>query len=148
MWGGAPAFLEHQAVPDGKMGALGRRYLISRGQFEDVLAQENGRDHLPVLTLPGPGATTLVGSGRYDRLVGLDPVDGIPVVTFTSPTPPEAIESSAPSAAYLGHIVRGIHVVHDLDHAAISAHLLEASGIRPAWDDASIQALFHPDRDD
>lgn len=145
MWGGAPAFLEHRSVAAGEVGALGRRYLITFEQFEDVLAQENGRDHLPVAEIPRSGARTIVGPGRYDQVVGLAPVDGIPVVSFTSPEPPEAAEPSAPSAAYLGHIVRGIHAVHDLDHAEISAHLLEASGVRPTWNQATIGDLFHLD---
>ena len=142
LWAGAPAFLEHRRAVAPARGALGRRYLITMAQFEDVLAQENTRDTHPVEFPHTPGDTVLAGPGRYDRIVALDPVDGIPVVTFTDPHPPEDTEPAPPSPAYLGNIVRGIGAVHDLTPSAISDHLLTASGVCPTWDHAAIIALF------
>ena len=143
LWGGAPAFLEHRRAAAPDRGALGRRYLISHAQFEDVLAQENGRPTHPV-SLPPTSASAITGTGRYDRVVTLSTLDGIPVVTFTSPDPPEHDTGAPPSAAYLGHIARGIAAVHDLDPAEISARLLEAPGVRPRWDHAAIIDLIRP----
>lgn len=39
-WGGAPAFIRRSS---GNVRSYGRMYLISQGQFNDVVRQENGR---------------------------------------------------------------------------------------------------------
>jgi hypothetical protein len=143
-WGGAPAFLEH--AMSSRPPALGRRYLITCEQFADVLAQESGRplDSVDVPDLSGvaAGERVVIGDGFYDAVVLLDPVDGVPCVSFTSPTPPESREPAPPSEAYLRTIVTGLAACHDLPDDAIVARLLEARGMRPTWDVASITALL------
>lgn len=143
-WGGAPAFLEHQ--PADRPGALGRRYLITRQQFADVLAQESGRAFdsaiLPVFGSFGAGDRVVIGDGFYDALVGLEPIDGVPCVSFTAPTPPEHREPAPPSEAYLGTIVRGLAECHDLDHEEIAARVCAASGMAPAWTLKAVTALM------
>ena len=143
-WGGAPAFLEHD--PSDRPGALGRRYLVTRQQFADVLAQESRRPFdsvsLPDLGSLATGSRTTVGDGPYDALVALDPIDGVPVVSFTAPTPPEAREPAPPSEAYLRTIVTGLAEVHDLADAALADHLLAARGMRPAWTADTVTALL------
>lgn len=139
-WGGAPAFLEHApAAP----GALGRRYLITLGQFEDVLAQENRLDAAPSVDPGRPvGDRQLVCDRPYGQVVTLAPVGGHPVLTFTSPLPPESREPASPSASYLGTIVRGLAAVHQLTDDEIGARLLGASGVSLGWDHASIVDLL------
>lgn len=140
LWGGAPAFLEH--TPDGP-GALGRRYLITLEQFEDVLAQENRLDTpIPVDPERPVGEAQVVTDRPYGQVVTLPPVDGHPVLTFTSAQPPEKREPAAPSASYLGTIVRGLAGVHPLTHTEIAGHLLLASGVSQRWDHASILELL------
>jgi len=141
-WDGAPAYLEHQPA---ETGALGRRYLITKDQFADVVAQENGAE-IP-LTIPfddiRAGSHTRVDTRSYDTIVGLDPVDGIPVATFTSSTPPEHRDPAAPSTAYLGTIVRGLAEVHDLAAEVLAAHLHQAHGVAPTWSAPEIQRLLN-----
>lgn len=141
-WGGSPAFLEHAATAS---GALGRRYLITREQFEDVLAQENRLDApLPVDARRPIGDRQLVCERPYGQVLTLPPVDGHPVLTFTSPEPPEVREPGPPSAAYLGTIVRGLAEVQPLGADQIAARLLEASGVALGWDHAAIVNLIGP----
>lgn len=144
-WGGAPALLEHRPVTRGT-GALGRRYLITEEQFSDVMAQESGRPieplALPDLTELAPGERVVLGEGRYDALVALTPVDGVPCVTFTSPQPPEDRAPAAPSASYLGTILRGLREVHPLTAVDLAERISEAAGIHPEWDRAAILDLL------
>ncbi|MEM9202337.1 MAG: hypothetical protein AAGC53_11775 [Actinomycetota bacterium] len=143
-WGGAPAFLEHR--PAVGVGALGRRYLITSDQFGDVLAQESGRDFdtiaLPDLATIEGGTRTVIGDGFYDALVALDPIDGVPCVSFTSPEPPEHREPAPPSEAYLRTIVRGLADIHDLSPGDIADHTLAASGMQPTWDRERVMGLL------
>lgn len=139
-WGGGSAFLGHGAVRD---GALGRRYLISRHQFDDVLAQENRRD---IVATPLEGLTvgeiTPLTEGAYDAVLALEPVDRIPVVTFTATQPPEEREPAPPTAPYLATILRGLASVHELATAAIVARLMSAPGVAPTWTAEQLTALL------
>ena len=141
-WDGAPAFLEHRPAT---AGALGRRYLITKEQFVDVVAQENRADG--VVSIPfddvQPDTHTVIDTHFYDAIVGLHPVDGIPVATFTSSKPPEHRPAAPPSSAYLGTIARGLAQVHELDDKTLAHHLHRADGVAPAWSVAEIQRLLN-----
>ncbi len=141
-WEGAPALLEHRRASP---GALGRRYLITKEQFVDVVAQENGAEG--PLSIPFdevlPDGHTLIDTRAYDTIIGLDPVDGIPVATFTSSDIPEQRPAAAPSAAYLATIVRGLAEVHDLDHETLAQRLHRADGVAPTWTIRQIQRLLN-----
>jgi hypothetical protein len=139
-WGGGFARLEHSETSP---PSLGRRYLITWSQFDDLVAQESRRPSvpLPIADLE-PGVHHLVGDGAYDNLLALPPVNGVPVVTFTAPTPPEVLEPAAPSPAYLGTIVRGLADVHPLSAAEIASRLLLSPGIAPVWELDAITALI------
>ena len=145
-WGGAPAFLEHE--PSERPGALGRRYRVTRQQFADVLAQESRRDfdsiELPELDGLDPGTRVVIGEGFYDALVVLEPIDGVPCVSFTSPAPPEAREPAAPSESYLRTIISGLAEVHQLEAEALAGHLTTSRGVQPTWTRDRITALLRP----
>lgn len=144
-WGGSPAFLEHTSTDP---GALGRRYLITKEQFEDVLAQENRTDAPLLVDTDRPvGDRQLVCERPYGQVLTLSPIDGHPVLTFTSPEPPETRTPGSPSAAYLGTIVRGLAEIHPLDADQIASQLLRSSGITMEWDHTSIvELLTAPER--
>ncbi len=142
LWNGAPAFLGH--LPSSNR-AFGRRYLITWAQFDDIVAQECQRKTTTVdLAGLAPGDRRTVGPGRYSNLVALNPVDGIPAVTFTSPTPPEAEKPAPPSKAYLTAMVNGLVTggAHSIDE--IVTRLLMASGVRLRWDRSTIESLIQP----
>ncbi len=141
-WGGAPAFLEHRET---EPGALGRRYLITWGQLDDVVAQESQRTRtaLPLERLSDRTRLT-VGEGRYDCLYGLAPIDGLPVVTFTSPDPPEARQGAAPSRPYLSTIVNGLVDTNEWSIDQICARLRLVDGVAETWSEADIVSLATP----
>ncbi len=80
--GGGVAFVD----PYVRGTTLGRAYLITQGQFADVVAQENA------------------AAGWYGCTLGLGERDGVPVLTFTSL---DRGPARAPSASYLDVIARG-----------------------------------------
>jgi len=132
-WGGGVAFLEHQVRPN-MPGALGRRYLITKEQFDDVVAQESHRPTANVdIDQLDRGKVSVIGSGWYDGLLTLEPVDGIPVVTFTSPRPPEATEAAAPSIDYLATILTGLDQVHEIGCERIVDRLRLVAVIAATW---------------
>ena len=136
--GGGVAFLDHEP---GKT-APGRRYLITKGQFDDVLAQESRRavaaidvDELAI------GVVTALGDGFYDGVLPLEPLDGVPVVTFTSPRPLVDRATNPPSRAYLGTILRGLLEVHDEPVESLAAALVASPGVSAGWSIAATIAL-------
>jgi len=134
-WGGAPAAFA-PAAPGEHLGTevLVRAWRIAWGQLEDVMAQENGRHTYSIDVEPGAlveGFSLLAGPGRYDRLIFVGTLEGLPVLTFTAPGPPESVAPAAPSLAYLAHIVKGLRETFDLDDHAIVDYLGSASGATP-----------------
>ncbi|MEZ5165992.1 MAG: hypothetical protein R2695_05690 [Acidimicrobiales bacterium] len=137
-WGGGVAFLDHHGPGE----TLGRRYLITRGQFDDVAAQESGRARSsPALADLPVGTVCRVGPGWYDGLLLLGYADGIPELTFTAPDPPAGRRTEPPSAAYLATILLGLCEVHREPVDAIAERLLAAPGVAPEWTHARIAAL-------
>lgn len=109
-WGGAPAFLD--PTPSDTFVTLGRMHDITWEQFEDVLAQENGR---------APGSLSLSWSeieesgGKLDLKIGwygtvlcLGEHEGRPILTITTSDPETLSMSGVPSAAYVERIAVGL----------------------------------------
>ena len=134
-WGGAPAFFE-PAPPAEDPGAqvFTRAWRLAWDQFEDVMAQENGR-HSIALDVESDalveGFSVPVSPGRYDRLVCLGTLEGLPVLTCTAPGPPQAVTPATPSPEYLAHIVTGLRETFDLDDAVVVDYLGRAPGATP-----------------
>lgn len=133
-WGGATALLA-----DRPGHALGRAWLLSWRQFEDLFAQENQAPHRP-LTVGEAQRRRTVWAGPYGRLLQAGSRDGLPVVTFTAPRP-SAHPAGAPSASYLRTIVRGLLAVHQLDADELAARLLTASGVADGWGRSALSRL-------
>jgi len=131
-WGGARAAFE----PVERRGAeiFARAWCLPWDQFEDVMAQENGRDPDALDVERGAlvdGFSMLAGSGRYDRLICVGTLEGLPVLAFTAPEPAESLTPAAPSLAYLAQIIRGLRETFDLDDRAIMDYLGRAPGAAP-----------------
>jgi hypothetical protein len=137
-WGGGMAFLDHE----GGVPAPGRRYLITKGQFDDVVAQENRRAVAPVpvhsLT---PGLVTALGDGAYGGILRLEPAHDVPVVTFTSSTPLTDRPTNPPSDAYLGMILRGLLEVHTCAADELIGALIAAPGVADGWTASDLAEL-------
>ena len=134
-WGaGGVAFVDHPLVEPA--ATIGRAYLLTAGQFEDVVAQESGRDTTPIDLSPlMAGEPHITGDGWYDMLLPVGIRDGVPVVTFTCPQPLAERVSTAPGEAYVTVIVAGIVSggYADLDERAIASYLLGRPGVAKGW---------------
>lgn len=122
-WGGGMAFLNTQAP--GRTPA--RAWQITVEQFADVCAQEMrhapGCVEVPLGRLTSTGRHRL-GPGRYETLVHLGDLDGLPMITFTSPDrvrPP-----NPPSSPYLAMIVAGLGETHGWSPEQARRHLRDA----------------------
>ena len=99
-----------------------RRYLLTIEQFQDVWAQESGRRlgtefDLGDLADLGQGAVRVLGPGAYDRLVVVGDVDGVVMVTFTTPHEPATLEANPPSAPYRATLIAGLVESHGLSRS-------------------------------
>jgi hypothetical protein len=144
VWGGSPAFIDTKPV-DGVV-CLVRAYLIGWAQFLDVVAQECGRLWASIEIEDNdlvPTFSCQIGSGRYERLLCLERLNDMPVVTFTSPHPMNEAEFDAPSAGYLATLIVGLRQSHDLSDQEITRYLESAPGCSQ---DAVIDALRLVDR--
>jgi hypothetical protein len=133
VWGGALAFFDRGA--DGWLAA--RAYLITFGQFSDVVAQEARRPAAGDLVATGEG-TWQAQSTVYESVLSLGMKDGAPILSFTSAQPREA---AAPSEPYLRTILRGLSETFGWTPEDSADYLLTAPGVAPSWSAASLVHL-------
>jgi hypothetical protein len=139
VWSGGVAFLDHG--PAAGRPTLGRGYLITVEQFADVLAQEGRRpvggplDPRIAASL-ADGARRSLGTGWYDTVVPLGPLDGHPAVTFTAAWLRSEVAEMMPSPAYLSVVGAGLREAWGLTAAEaaayLSARLPAATGVSPS----------------
>ncbi|GAA4217880.1 histone deacetylase [Actinocatenispora rupis] len=130
-WTGGMAFLDHR-LPESTPAAA---YLLTVGQFSDVVAQEMHREpgtDLPLGEVLATGRARL-GPGRYETLVRVGTRGGLPVLTFTSPGRADEQAWSRPAPAYLGMIAAGLHRTHGWSVGPIVDHLASLRGVRGRW---------------
>jgi hypothetical protein len=130
-WGGSPAFID-ATTPSGR--TLGRGYLITWEQFEDVVAQENARSSGPLAIGDEEleaGFSRQIGPGRYELLVCTGRREGVPIVTFTSPWAIAEAEIGAPAPAYLAMLIGGLREAHGLSDEVLVGYLGSAPGCSP-----------------
>jgi hypothetical protein len=140
VWGGGLAFYD----PSAAGVVVARAYLVSFGQFSDVVAQEARLEGGTDLVRDDGGRLAALSS-VYDTILELEPYDGLPVITMTARTgstgPPVA-----PSAAYLTTILAGLGDGFGLDPEAQVDYLLNARGVAPTWNRAGLLALVATDQ--
>jgi len=134
-WGGGVAFLRDPR--GGSPQAVCRAWRITRGQFNQVLAQENGRSRLPRRL--DEGALRRRGQvdvlpGWYGRVRWLGEIGEEPLWSFTCP-PRRLPRGRWPSDAYLATIIRGLRETRpDWGVAELTAYLSPALGPRYPMD--------------
>jgi hypothetical protein len=134
IWGGGgAAFIKSgNEIAD----TLGRMYLITEDQFNDVVLQENsklvdGTQILPPFEqLTCAGETLLPGAEPYGRMLRLGAEGGYPIFTFTNR---DNLKPTAPSQAYTKVITSGIKETYpQMTSEQICEYLLRAEGVRGA----------------
>jgi hypothetical protein len=129
IWGGSPAFIDTETAGDGH--SLARAYLIRWDQFEDVVAQENGRPVAPIEIDDHEleaGFCRGIGPGRYECLLCTERSDDVPVVTFTAPWTMRQAPVGCPSAGYLAMLIAGLRQAHALRDEELTEYLGTAPG--------------------
>ena len=137
-WDAAIAFVRHTGSA---ARTYGRMYLLSYGQFNDVVRQENGRN------VPGnivvPPFEDLADTNHFDiadfrlygRFIKTGALEGHPVLTLTATQDNFAV--GAPSEAYVKTIVKGLEETYPcMRKSEILEYLGNTEGIR---------ALVQPD---
>ncbi|MEU6128016.1 histone deacetylase [Saccharopolyspora sp. NPDC047091] len=139
VWGGGRAFLD----PELPGSAALRAYLVTPGQFADVVAQEMYREPGGDLDLREVLRTgrQVIGPGRYETLLHVGERDGHPVLTFTAPWSAAEVPLLAPSAEYLRMLLGGLRAGQGWDARTAAEHLAAMPGARGSWRAADIARL-------
>jgi hypothetical protein len=132
-WGGAAAFIRHGEI---NAKVLGRMYLITDEQFNDVVLQENGREVdgarlvPPAEQLYDAKEYVLPGLKTYGRLLLVGIADSYPILTFTA-TESHAPPIAPPSEPYVKVMARGLKETYPgMNDREIVEYLLRAEGVR------------------
>ncbi|GAB4071328.1 hypothetical protein GCM10028777_39180 [Angustibacter speluncae] len=127
-WGGGMAFYDPHPGPPPPGPVLARAHLLTAQQLADVLVQEMHRDPAAVDLRLGladlvPHRPVAVGPGRYETVLRVADVDGLPAVTLTAPDGGRSLPSNPPSPSYRAVLRAGLAEGHGLDAAAADAYL-------------------------
>ncbi|QWC84111.1 histone deacetylase [Nocardioidaceae bacterium] len=129
-WGGGTAFYDH----DTPGPAAARAYLVTAGQLADIFRQEMYLapfDGDPVervaASLPDDDRHA-AGDGVYETLVAVGRLDGLPMLTFTSPHGAADVPHTEPAPAYLATMATGLVEAHGWDEERAYAYL---AGLTP-----------------
>lgn len=130
-WGGGVAFYDHEARDRGPTHA--RAYLVTAAQFADVAAQEMYRvpaedDPVGQVLLRGFEERHQVGPGRYETLLEVGRLEGLPLLVFTSPDGIDAVEHQPPAPAYAAMLATGLRESRGWDDEQVTAYLHRAGG--------------------
>ncbi len=130
-WGGGGVALVSARV--GGQPTRGRAYLITREQFQDVLAQESGREvgHDVDLEPALRDGRARVSDGPYDLVVRVGEDGGWPMLTFTRWAPLASLPFNAPSAEYASCIVAGLRQCHGFTEPEARTYLAERFSAGP-----------------
>lgn len=120
--------------PDQDCITYGKRYLITREQFFDIVCQENNISLDEIDNIGAPifseiGSYVLFPKKAYGRVMCVAIEEGIPILTFT--TVKETLETAvAPSIEYLNMIAKGIHETYNISKSEIVDYFSELSGVK------------------
>ena len=127
--GGGVAFIDPRR--DDAIQTWGRAYLVTREQFEDIFAQENGT---PVEVLDWE---SLLEQGQlsngdrwYHHILKIGDLEDKPILTFTNSTNPEERGYNPPSDAYLQTIVTGIFETYHMGKEGTKKYFRDVPGIK------------------
>jgi hypothetical protein len=125
---------------------LGRMYLITDEQFNDVVMQENskkpdGSRFVPAFNqLVSQPQSILPGNPWYGKLLNIGSEEGCPILTFTTART-DLPNPNAPGEQYVKVIASGIKETYPrMSDSDVVNYLLQADGVRGLIDPTTIQA--------
>ena len=138
-WGkGGVAFIGHTEMTHSP--TIGRMYLITKEQFEDVVAQENGVANLSIdLGQMICQKKVRLNGSWYGTVVYLGDTDGHPKCTFTANEDPCGT-LNAPAKSYLKIIFRGLRQLNKTAQEA-AYYLVKVPGANQQYTVETIQDL-------
>jgi hypothetical protein len=143
-WGGTSAAFV--SLSDQDPPCLARAYLITQGQFVDVVRQENrlqteiadfeqrlheAKEH---------GHARLLPLGFYTELLFCGERHGHPMLTFTASD--DRVDIGRPSAAYLQMIGSGLRECHGVTTAQAVRYLIGRPGVQGTWTRRDLKDLL------
>lgn len=140
--GGGVAFIKNEF--DEKSQTLGRMYLISSEQFEDVVKQEIGLEEdlkIDLKRAEEEGSLIAKENAWYGKIVFLGTHEGHPIFTFTSEVDLDD-EINPPNEHYLRAISRGIQEIYDLRDDELVGYFKNIPGVKGREIENKIEALI------
>lgn len=124
---------------------LGKMYLITKEQFEDVVKQENNRPVTSYLDLKldqarHEGSAIVIEDSRYGRILFLGQKDGAPIYSFTNPNDLEIYKK--PSSQYLLMIASGILENYQLSLNELCDYFMHKKGIESNYSLVELKEIF------
>jgi hypothetical protein len=139
LWRGGVAFIKSTPSFDStKDVSFGRRYLITKEQFVQVVRQEcnlKATDSSLEMDFESASKSSqyMIGPDSkcrwYGRIINLGSSFGITMFTFTAKWEDDAAEYSSPSEDYLRLIIEGLKETHNLSDREIAKYLVSTPGI-------------------
>ncbi len=132
-WNGAVAFID----PESPGKTLAKGYLITPEQFAEVMVQE-----ITVSMIPDPPSASqlqTLESGRYGRMIHCGDLDGMPMLTFTTPL---TLAPSRPTAAYLSTVAAGIADAHNLTIEQAVDYIANLDGVGDNYSKQDVQEIL------
>lgn len=131
VWDGGRAFYDSR-LPG---VAAARAWLVTAGQFADIVAQEMYRAPGTDIDLDAVLAAghCKLGPGRYETLVYAGDIDGFPQLTFTAPHSADEVEHTVPSAAYLRMLAGDLRQAHGWTLYQAASYLAALPGAATSW---------------
>jgi hypothetical protein len=125
-WGGGVAFLHPSK--DEEHSTIGRMYLITVNQFQEVVAQENGAlSGFVDLKKVSQKKILKVSDGWYGHVMHIGDHEGYPILTFSNNL--EKIAVNPPNDSYIRIISTGLKQM-ELDHHTIVQYLQNKQGVK------------------
>lgn len=138
--GGGVAFVDPE--PDPAVQTLGRRYLITREQFEDLLRQENVEPELDLPATWTAAGRHRVCAGWYGEVLGLGEFDGHPLLTCTNPEGLAGSPVNQPSKPYLQCVIAGLRQTFALNQKGVRRYLEPVPGIEGRYPGPALNKAF------
>jgi hypothetical protein len=144
VWGGGRAFYD----PLARGRVLARAHLVTVEQFSDIAAQEMYRApgaDVDLTEVLAHGRAAL-GDGRYETLVRVGSVDGLPLLTFTAPWRLGEVAPHPPSTSYVRCLATGLLATRAWDAETVAAYVAGCSGAAGRWSVDAVRDLLEANR--